>query len=84
MATCTLITAVSHETEAMSGLPKLHKADIPLRPIVSGIGSYTHKLAKYLSDILKPLAYNKYSIKDSFSFTNDILNIDNAPLMCSF
>ena len=51
---------------------------------MSGIGSYTHKLAKYLSDILKPLAYNKYSIKDSFSFTNDILNIDNAPFMCSF
>ena len=43
-------------------LPKLHKSDIPLRPIVSGIGSYTHKLAKYLSDILKPFANNEHSL----------------------
>ena len=47
------------------GLPKLHKTDIPLRPIVSGIGSYTHKLPKYLSDIIKPLATSPYSVKDS-------------------
>ena len=24
------------------GLPKLHRNDIPLRPIISGIGSYSH------------------------------------------
>ena len=52
--------------------------------IESGIGSYTHGLAKYLSDILKPLAYNEFTIKDSFSFANDMLSISSAPFMCSF
>ena len=66
------------------GLPKLHKSDIPLRSIVSGIGSYTHKLAKYLSDILKPLANNEHTLKDSFEFTHQILGLDNVPFMCSF
>ena len=34
------------------GLPKTHKEDIPLRPIISNVGSSTHKLAKWLSDHL--------------------------------
>jgi predicted GIY-YIG superfamily endonuclease len=66
------------------GLPKLHKPDVPLRPIVSGIGSYTHKLAKHLADILKPIATNKYTVKDSFTFTNDIFSLSDIPFMCSF
>ena len=36
----------------MKGLPKVHKAGMPLRPITSGIGSAPHKLAKTLA---KPL-----------------------------
>ena len=35
------------------GLPKTHKPGVPLRPIVSGIGSIVHKLAKALA---KPLS----------------------------
>ena len=34
------------------GLPKVHKAGIPLRPIVSTIGSPTYQLAKELCRIL--------------------------------
>ena len=37
------------------GLPKLHKENIPLRPIVSFCGSATYKLAKELDKRLKPL-----------------------------
>lgn len=36
----------------MRGLPKLHKENIPMRPITSGIGSAPHKLSKMLA---KPL-----------------------------
>ena len=36
------------------GLPKVHKQGIPLRPIVSSIGSATYNTAKELSRILKP------------------------------
>ena len=31
------------------GLPKIHKPDVPLRPIVASQGSPTYNLAKYLA-----------------------------------
>ena len=38
-------------------LPKIHKPDVPLRPIiVSTIGSATYYLAKELTKIISPLA----------------------------
>ena len=36
----------------MYGLPKTQKEDIPLRPILSMIGSSQHELAKWLAEIL--------------------------------
>ena len=58
------------------GLPKIHKKDTPLRPIISQIGSYTYNVAKFLVPILKPLTVNEYSIKDSFSFAHELLAIN--------
>jgi hypothetical protein len=66
------------------GLPKLHKPDVPLRPIVSSIGTYTYELSKYLAEILKPLINSDYTVKDSFSFASEILSLDNVNFMCSF
>ena len=40
-------------TPTMRGLPKVHKPNVPLRPITSGIGSAPHRLAKVLA---KPLS----------------------------
>ena len=37
------------------GLPKLHKPNIPMRPVVSFCGSPTYQLSKYLTKVLKPL-----------------------------
>ena len=37
------------------GLPKIHKLDTPLRPIVSSCGFVTYGVAKELAKILKPL-----------------------------
>ena len=37
------------------GLPKIHKKNIPLRPIVSSIGSVAYGVAKVLAEIIKPL-----------------------------
>ena len=37
------------------GLPKIHKPDTPLRPILSSCGSVTYGVAKELAKILKPL-----------------------------
>ena len=46
--------------------------------------SYTHGLAKYLSDVLKPLINHKFTIKDSFSFVHELLSVRDIPFMCSF
>ena len=37
------------------GIPKIHKPDTPLRPIVSSCGSITYCVVKELAKILKPL-----------------------------
>ena len=71
------------------GLPKTHKAKVPLRPVLSMINSPQHKIAKWCVEILKPLesVYSIYCIKDSFSFANDIrqLKISQENIsMCSF
>ena len=39
------------------GLPKVHKDGIPLRPIVSSVGSVAFETAKELSRILKSLGW---------------------------
>jgi len=60
----------------MYGLPKIHKTGTPLRPIISAVGTYNYKLAKYLDKILKPLVPNEnYILKDTFDFVNKVSNI---------
>ena len=73
----------------MYGLPKTHKASIPLRPIPSMIGSSQNELAKWLCTILQPVL-NRYStrcIKDSFSFAKiiqDLTTDSDQTFLCSF
>ena len=51
-----LIPPTEPSVPAFYGLPNIHKSDpIPLRPIVSSIGSVTYNLAKHLTKILSPL-----------------------------
>lgn len=53
-------------TPRFYGLPKVHKRDNPLRPIVASCGSITNKLARYVTDVLKPLmGMNGYALKNS-------------------
>lgn len=66
------------------GLPKVHKAGVPLRPILSMVGSAQHELAKWLSTILKPVleCYSTFCIQDSFTFANYVRNLDIDPSQC--
>ncbi|XP_046841017.1 uncharacterized protein LOC124435112 [Xenia sp. Carnegie-2017] len=57
-------------------LPKIHKCNIPLRPILSSINHYSYKLAKFFIPLLKPFTISDLIIKDSFSFVEEILNCD--------
>ena len=54
------------------GLPKIHKNNNPMRPILSSIGSYKHECAAWLSEILTPLRQHTSVVKDTFDFLNDI------------
>ncbi len=68
------------------GLPKVHKINCPARPILSAIGTYNYKLAKFLVPILQPYTINEYVVKDSFSFVSEISSFttDEQLVMASF
>ena len=70
----------------MYGLPKVHKVDVPLRPILSANNTPTYNLAKYLVSILTPFTCNEYTIKNSFEFAREVTSINNSNSchMCSF
>ena len=58
------------------GLPKVHKTGIPLRPIVSSVGSVSYETAKEISKILKPLVGNTpYSVRNTQDFIHSIQDI---------
>ena len=59
------------------GLPKIHKKDTPLRPILSTIGTPNYNMSKFLVTKLAHLAESDLMVKDSFSFVNEIRSIDN-------
>ena len=58
------------------GLAKMHKlkngsnnvGELPLRPVISNIGTATYELSKYLAEILKPLTKSEYSIDSTKDF----------------
>ncbi len=60
------------------GLAKIHKANVPLRPIISAVQTYNYKLAKYLDEILKPKVNQTYMLKDTFDFVNKVATLDQS------
>ena len=73
----------------MYGVPKIHKAGVPLRPILSMVGSAQHELAKWLAEVLIPVSnmYSTYCISDSFVFSEIVRGFErqsNNAFMCSF
>ena len=67
-------------TPEIYGLPKTHKPDIPLIPIISGLGSPPppHDIAKLLAKVLSPLlsTISDAHIKNSGSLLNQVTDID--------
>lgn len=62
----------------MYGLPKVHKTGVPLRPIVSTIGSCTYGLAKWLAKGLSGYlgTISSSYIKNSEDFVSRVKNVD--------
>ena len=71
------------EPGVLYGLCKVHKKPDepnrlpPLRPILSAIGTCSYNLAKEFT-------INEYTVKDSFSFSNEIRNKSTSLYMASF
>ena len=58
------------------GLPKIHKEETPLRPIVSSIGAASYETAKELAKILKPLVEKSmYHVHNTQDFIQQIKDI---------
>ena len=70
------------------GCAKIHKPfkdGIPsFQPILSAIGTHTYKLFKFFVPLLTPLTLNEYTIKDSFSFAEELVNYDSNLVMAGF
>ncbi len=45
---------------------------LPLRPIVSNIGTATYKLSKYLAELLAPLGKSRYTVSSTEEFVNKV------------
>ena len=64
-------------------LPKIHKPDTSLKPIVSSCGSVTHDVAKELAKILKPLVgKSPHHISSTQDFVEQVKHITLVPGEC--
>ena len=51
---------------------------------MSAIGTPTYKLAQFFVPLLEPLTYNQYTIKDSFSFCEQLKHFNTNLIMAHF
>ena len=67
-------------------LPKVHKEGVPLRPILSSIGTCGYNIAKFFVPYLEKLTTNEFTVKDSFTFAQEISSFQNSDnfVMASF
>ena len=54
------------------GLPKVHKKNTPMRPIMSAVSSPVHGLAKLLVPWLAPITINDYTVNNSLVFAEEL------------
>lgn len=81
------LTTYTSTAPKLYGLPKIHKLNLPLRPIVSFINSPSYNLSKFLVNILNNITINsKYNIKNSLHFKDKIseITMDTGEILVSF
>ena len=66
------------------GLPKVHKNNVPLRPILAAYNAPNFNLAKFLVPILNKLTSNPYTLLNSATFIPQILRQNANSFMVSF
>ncbi|CAF4901697.1 unnamed protein product [Rotaria sp. Silwood1] len=88
-----LLTIKPNEVELahLYYLPKAHKPNTPLRPIISGLKHPTIKISKYLDDLLRPLfdkMAKESTVTSGFELLKKVeewskLNINQQTLFCT-
>jgi hypothetical protein len=58
---------------------KLHKPDIPIRPVINNMKAPTHKISKHLLSMLsKHLTFNNhYNVVNATKLANELTNLKN-------
>jgi hypothetical protein len=84
---CQLLRPLGSRPPRLYGLPKIHKTGVPLRPIVSTIGSPTYRLAQHLAGLLSyHTGHSPHHVKNSTDFVQTLnsLRVDPHDIMVSF
>ena len=66
------------------GLPKVHKDNVPLRPILAAYNCPSFPLAKFLVPLLNCLCTNQYTLLNSSEFVPQILSQNSNHFMVSY
>jgi hypothetical protein len=69
------------------GQPKIHKPDIPLRPILAAYNTPMYNISKFLIPLIEPFSSNEYSIKNSYDFYEKVTSFkptNNECFMVSY
>ena len=63
---------------ALYGLAKIHKPNIPFRPILAAYNTATYKIAKFLVPLIEPFTINEYSVRNSYAFYDSLKELNDA------
>jgi hypothetical protein len=72
-----LYTNLNPSAPAIRGLPKIHKTNIPIRPVINWKQAPAHKLAKFLSQLLQTHIPppNTFNVKNSRHLMDELMEI---------
>ena len=76
-ATSSQLKSSGSKPGILYGLPKVHKRDIPMRPILSTVGTHNYKLSRWLCSKLVDCCKSDFSVLDSFHFAKEIADVKN-------
>jgi hypothetical protein len=69
---------------SLYGLSKIHKPNIPLRPVLAAYDLPSYKLGKFLVPLISHLAKNDYTVENSYQFYDNITKLNAPGHMVSF
>ncbi|XP_017481440.1 PREDICTED: uncharacterized protein LOC108370598 [Rhagoletis zephyria] len=80
------LTSTAATAPRLYGLPKIHKPDLPLRPICSSVNVPCYGMSKYIGKILSNLISEKHNIKNAYEFKERLNNvqINDEDMLVSF